>query len=70
MSQPSREDIAEAIDVIEKLCNFEGSMRLLRGYGAFLKEDLPSRPLVNVLEWLRELAGVEKVAETPNTSIL
>lgn len=48
------EEKRQALDAIQRLCNFEAQTRQIRGYGAFKLEELPIPGLVKLCRILEE----------------
>lgn len=53
-TEPTKEEIKEALEAIHRLCVFEADTRHIRGYGGFKIEELPIPGLVKLCAWLKE----------------
>lgn len=56
-NMPSVEEIQEAIECINRLSDFEGQQRAIRGYGVFQESELPVKGLVKLIAWLKGEIG-------------
>lgn len=52
IEKPTQEEIKVFIEVIDILVKFEAEQRHIRGYGAFIEQDLPIPEFVKVRQWL------------------
>lgn len=52
----TKEEMKQALDAIIRLCNADGTQRMIRGYGAFKDEEMPVPGLVKLIEWLKKEA--------------
>lgn len=57
MRQPSARTIKKFLDVIERLDRYEATQRHIRGHGAGIPGPLPVPEVVEVLDWLKDLAN-------------
>ena len=52
---PDKKEISRFIEVFNQLSEFEGSNRMVRGWGSFDEKDLPIPEVVKVIRWLTGL---------------
>ncbi len=56
-----KEDIVHFLKIIDTLSSFESDQRLIRGYGAFTKEEIetfPDKTFIKVKCWLEDTFGL------------
>ena len=59
MAKPTVKDIKKFLEIFDKLCKFEASQRIIRGYGCFSEAEIPFKEVVKVISWLKSKAAVK-----------